>query len=92
MMGCITILEEENERLLEAASQVTDEPQKDEIEAETEAPAANNEETAALQSKISELEEEMIKKDVAFAQLQDEFSSMESEYLSMYEAMQSTDG
>jgi len=90
MMSCIAILEEENERLQEAASHETDEQPEDTAEA---SPAvSNDEETAALQSKVSELEEEIIKKDVAFAQLQDEFSSMEGEYLSMYEAMHNSEG
>jgi len=89
MMSCIAILEEENERLQEAASHETD----DQAEEKVEAPVvSNDEETAELQSKVSELEEELIKKDVAFAQLQDEFSSMEAEYLSMYEAMHNSEG
>ncbi|RDH85253.1 MAG: hypothetical protein DIZ80_02220 [endosymbiont of Galathealinum brachiosum] len=79
MMSCISILEEENERLKES----TEESEA----AEVNDSAADNEETDALKSAISSLEEEVIKKDVAFAQLQDEFSSMETEYLAMYEAM-----
>jgi len=84
MMSCITILEEENERLQEEASHTSDGQQEADVET---APVSSDEETAALQSKVSELEEEIIKKDVSFAQLQDEFSSMETEYLAMYEAM-----
>jgi len=95
MMSCIAILEEENERLQEAASHETDEESEDVADvadvAEETPVATNNEETAELQSKVSELEEEIIKKDVAFAQLQDEFSSMEAEYLSMYEAMHNSE-
>ena len=92
MMNCIAILEEENERLQEAASHETDEESEDVADVVEETPVAtNNEETAELQSKVSELEEEIIKKDVAFAQLQDEFSSMEAEYLSMYEAMHNSE-
>jgi len=90
MMSCITILEEENERLQEAASHVTDEQQ--EADVEVTPLVVNDEEMAELQSKVSELEEEIIKKDVAFAQLQDEFSSMETEYLAMYEAMHNSEG
>ncbi len=75
MMNCITILEEENERLQEEAG------------GEDEAPPAAGADTEELKAKISSLEEEIIKKDVAYAQLQDEFSSMETEYLAMYEAM-----
>ncbi len=84
MMSCITILEEENERLQEVASHTSDGQQEADVET---APVSSDEETAALQSKVSALEEEIIKKDVSFAQLQDEFSSMETEYLAMYEAM-----
>lgn len=80
MMSCITILEEENERLLESANH-TDEAD------EATASSDGGEDTSELTSKISSLEEEIIKKDVAYAQLQDEFSSMETEYLAMYEAM-----
>lgn len=90
MMSCITILEEENERLQEAASHVTDEQQ--EADVEVTPLVVNDEEMAELQSKVAELEEEIIKKDVAFAQLQDEFSSMETEYLAMYEAMHNSEG
>ena len=77
MMSCITILEEENERLQEAAHHGE----------ETELDGPGDEDVDAIKQKVSELEEELIKKDVAFAQLQDEFSSMETEYLAMYEAM-----
>ncbi len=38
-----------------------------------------------LIEKVKSLEEEVIKKDVQYAQLQDEFSSMEHEYMAMYE-------
>lgn len=38
-----------------------------------------------LIDKVKSLEEEVIKKDVQYAQLQDEFSSMEHEYMAMYE-------
>jgi len=91
MMSCIAILEEENERLQEEATHITEEPDAgDNTDTVAAAPAGGNEETDLLHSKISELEEEVIKKDVAFAQLQDEFSSMETEYLAMYEAMQNS--
>ncbi len=76
MMSCITILEEENERLQETSGPSA-----------AESSGSNSEEIDAMKSKVSSLEEELIKKDVAYAQLQDEFSSMETEYLAMYEAM-----
>jgi len=84
MMGCIAILEEENERLKaneENASNTIDNVEDNTKETQ------DNSGVDALNSTISNLEEEAIKKDVAFAQLQDEFSSMETEYLAMYEAM-----
>lgn len=71
MMGCITILEEENARLQatshDAQSASGDEP--------------------LLKTQIKKLAEEAIKKDVAYAKLQDEFASMEKEYLAMYNAI-----
>ncbi|MCW8909441.1 MAG: hypothetical protein OQK76_02355 [Gammaproteobacteria bacterium] len=76
MMTCITILEEENERLLTRVDELEkDSPQTDDADA------------TALKQKTEELEQELIKKDVAYAKLQDEYVSMEKEYLSMYEAM-----
>jgi len=80
MMSCISILEEENDRLKESADEETSENNQN-------MESAGDADTDNLKSTISQLEEELIKKDVAFAQLQDEFSSMETEYLSMYEAM-----
>lgn len=82
MMSCICILEEENERL-KSSSEADD----DNTETTADSAAASSEDTAEIAGKISQLEEELIKKDVAYAQLQDEFSSMETEYLAMYEAM-----
>ncbi len=85
MMSCITILEEENERLQDEVHTIEDSLQDEAGEAgDTDDSQKLNE----LQSKINQLEEEVVKKDLALAQLQEEFSSMETEYLSMYEAMQ----
>jgi len=83
MMSCITILEEENEKLQTA----NHDQDTDESTADADAATANTGEVDDLKSTISKLEEDIIKKDVAHAQLQDEFTSMETEYLSMYEAM-----
>jgi len=80
MMSCITILEEENDRLKISADE-------DGEENALIAESVDNADIDNLRSTISTLEEEVIKKDVAFAKLQDEFSSMETEYLSMYEAV-----
>jgi len=77
MMSCITILEEENERLKDG----------EENASENSATSEGTEDVAALKQNINTLEEDLIKKDVAFAKLQDEFNSMETEYLAMYEAM-----
>ena len=80
MMSCISILEEENDRLKASTDEETSENNQN-------MESSGDADTDDLKSTISQLEEELIKKDVAFAQLQDEFSSMETEYLSMYEAM-----
>ncbi len=79
MMSCIAILEEENEKLQAAKN--------DSADINTENTTAGSEDVDELKSSISKLEEEIIKKDVVHAQLQDEFTSMETEYLAMYEAM-----
>ena len=89
MMGCISILEDENKHF------------KQEIEAlkatgnssaEVSEDTPGNDESEALKSQVQEMEEELIKKDVAYAQLQEEFDSIEKEYLSMYEAMHGDNG
>ena len=80
MISCITILEEENDRLKSSTEQEHD-------NTEPANQVTDSGESNTLKASISELEEIIIKKDVAFAQLQDEFSSMETEYLAMYEAM-----
>ncbi len=89
MMGCISILEDENKHFkqeienLRAAGGTPVEN----IEA-----TQNNEDIEALKSQVQTLEEDLIKKDVAYAQLQEEFDSIEKEYLSMYEAMHGDNG
>ncbi len=83
MMSCIAILEEENEKL----QTVNSNPDSNEEAQSNTSTADNSEEINELKITIGKLEEEMIKKDVAHAQLQDEFTSMETEYLAMYEAM-----
>lgn len=88
MMSCIVILEEENERLqTESIEHPVDDVQQGEGTASTDEEDGN-----AFKAQISNLEEELIKKDVAYAKLQDEFSSMETEYLAMYEAMHGDNG
>ena len=77
MMTCITILEEENERLTALVGDKND---------GTSAGAAGGD-SAEMKTQIKKLQEELIKKDVAYAKLQDEFSSVEKEYLSMYNSM-----
>ncbi len=78
MMQSIAQLEEENEALKSAMESDGS------IDANT---GTSSSDSGDLSTTISELQEEIIKKDLAYAQLQDEFSSMESEYLAMYEAM-----
>ncbi len=87
MMSCIVILEEENERL---QTELVEHPV-DDVQT-GDAAAAGEEDNNAVKTQISSLEEELIKKDVAYAKLQDEFSSMETEYLAMYEAMHGDNG
>lgn len=70
MMGCITILEEENERLLQEIEEL-----KNTIQQLTD---ADDEE---LQQKLTELEQALIKKDVEYAKLQDNYSALEKQYL-----------
>jgi len=82
MMSCITILEEENERLQDEVHTIEDSLQHEAGD------ASESQQLQELQTKINQLEEEVVKKDLALAQLQEEFSSMETEYLAMYEAMQ----
>ncbi|HEY9201187.1 MAG TPA: hypothetical protein VIQ81_06310 [Gammaproteobacteria bacterium] len=82
MMSCITILEEENERLQDEVHTIEDSLQHESGD------ASESQQLQELQTKINQLEEEVVKKDLALAQLQEEFSSMETEYLAMYEAMQ----
>ncbi len=72
MMGCIAILEDENDHLKEALQA---------------AEGGEGGDAAELQEKVKTLEEEVIKKDVEYAKLQDEYSAIEKEYLAMYEAM-----
>jgi len=89
MMSCIIILEEENERL---QAESAEPPEEDVQPAENTASAGEEDDDGAIKAQISGLEEELIKKDVAYAKLQGEFSSMETEYLAMYEAMHGDNG
>lgn len=75
MMGCITILEEENEHLKEMLGHSGEHGE------------SGGKDADKLKSSIKQLEEEIIKKDVEYAKLQDEFTSMEKEYLAVYEAL-----
>lgn len=95
---CMDVLEMENTRLQEEVDKIdsrhdalfTESEDSPETGKESDADSGaetSNDDSDAIKSKISSLEEELIKKDVAYAKLQDEFSSMETEYLAMYEAM-----
>lgn len=85
MLNSISELEEENERLQRAIENNSEKGSDatNSMDSQTE----DSGDTEQLKAKVSQLEEELIKKEVAYAQLQDEFSSMETEYLAMYEAM-----
>ncbi|HEY9050395.1 MAG TPA: hypothetical protein VIQ03_02550 [Gammaproteobacteria bacterium] len=78
MMGCIVVLEDENETLhnqIQALLSINDNG------------GANQQDIDQYKSKIKDMEQEIIKQDVAYAKLQDEFSAMEKEYLAMYKAV-----
>lgn len=77
MMGCITILEEENDNLHQKIEDL-----KTQLESTDTGEDIPSDE---LKEKVTALEKEIIKKDVAYAKLQDDYSSMEKEYMSMYE-------
>jgi len=62
MTTCITILEEENDRLLDRVEEL-----------ENTSPQENEADDNTLKQKAEELEQELIKKDVAYAKLQDEY-------------------
>lgn len=83
MMGCITILEDENDNL---HRQIEDLKSQQESTV-TDSDASSDE----LSIKVKSLEKEIIKKDVAYAKLQDEYSSIEKEYMSMYEQIHGDD-
>jgi hypothetical protein len=82
MMNCIAILEEENEHMHEMLAETGQ---------DTEATTAGGL-PDEMKVQIKKLEEELIKKDVAYAKLQDEFASMEKEYLAMYNAIHGNNG
>ena len=83
MMGCITILEEENDNLHELIEDL----KKQQHSTVTDTDTSSDE----LRKKVSTLEKEIIKKDVAYAKLQDDYSTMEKEYMSMYKKIHDDD-
>lgn len=83
MMGCITILEEENDNLHELIEDL----KKQQHSTVTDNDTSSDE----LRKKVSTLEKEIIKKDMAYAKLQDDFSTMEKEYMSMYKKIHDDD-
>ena len=83
MMGCITILEEENDNLHELIEDL----KKQQHSTVTDNDTSSDE----LSKKVSTLEKEIIKKDVAYAKLQDDYSTMEKEYMSMYKKIHDDD-
>ncbi|MDH5766633.1 MAG: hypothetical protein OEZ38_11520 [Gammaproteobacteria bacterium] len=81
MMGCIAVLEDKNKQLSNEIKLLKNGSSSENTE-------QTNNIDSVLQQKINELEEALIKKDVDYARLQEDFLSMEKEYLNMYEAMQ----
>jgi len=84
MMGCITILEEENDNLQKSISNTESTPDEPTT---PEAAPASDEKLNNLKTKIKSYEKEIIKKDVAYAKLQDELSTIEKEYQAIYEQL-----
>ncbi|MBI3186952.1 MAG: hypothetical protein HYZ31_03640 [Gammaproteobacteria bacterium] len=86
---CMDVLEMENTRLqdelhkLDAIKSGTGESSMDQI---------STVDAQSTRESIKKLEEEVIKKDVAYAKLQEEFASMEKEYLAMYNAIHGNNG
>ncbi|MCW8956110.1 MAG: hypothetical protein OQL09_04445 [Gammaproteobacteria bacterium] len=83
MMDCITILEEDNENLHQLIEEL-----KTQAEPTTTTSDIASEE---LTEKVKALEKQIIKKDVAYAKLQDEYTSIEKEYMSLYEQIHGND-
>ena len=79
MMGCITILEEENDHLQQSIT--------DSEEMKADSTGEDTQKLKDLKSKIKEYEKELIKKDVAYAKIQDELSTIEKEYQAIYEQL-----
>jgi chromosome segregation ATPase len=84
MMSCITILEEENKNLQNIITEIESQPAAEIAPPAEAAPSATDEKFDKLKTKVKKYEKEIIKKDVAYAKLQDEFSTMEKEMQALY--------
>ena len=85
MMNCITILEEENENLQSIITKIENQ-EPAEVAAITQSDtSAIDEQLDKFKTKVKKYEKEIIKKDVAYAKLQDEFSTLEKEMQALYE-------
>ncbi|HEX5635471.1 MAG TPA: hypothetical protein VFY78_00160, partial [Gammaproteobacteria bacterium] len=86
---CMDVLELENTRLQDELHKL------DAIKPGASESSMDQNSTVDAQStreSIKKLEEEIIKKDVAYAKLQEEFTAMEKEYLAMYNAIHGNNG
>jgi len=86
MMGCITILEEENDSLQKTITDI-ESSTTETVTPDTASAPVSDEQLSNLKSKIKSYEKEIIKKDVAYAKLQDELSTIEKEYQAIYEQL-----
>lgn len=85
MMSCITILEEENENLQKIITDIENQQADETTTLSENTDSATDEEFDKLKTKVKKYEKDIIKKDVAYAKLQDEFSTMEKEMQALYE-------
>jgi len=85
MMSCITILEEENESLQNIITDMENQQPEEAASITEAAPSATDEQFDKLKTKVKKYEKEIIKKDVAYAKLQDELSTIEKEMQALYE-------
>lgn len=86
MMNCITILEEENEGLQNLLTDFENKQTSDAEDAAAESiPSVTEQKFDKLKIKVKKYEKEIIKKDVAYAKLQDDFSTLEREMNALYD-------
>ena len=81
MLNCVSQLERENKSLKSQVNSVLENN-------DTSSGDETVNENPSQEETIKALEQEIIKKDIAYAELQTQFETMEKEYLAMYEEMQ----